>query len=148
MTATDNSQLAKEPEPAARVAVADVLALMAGMREHGVAYIEMPGVLRMGVSPEPKTPAARHAQPNPTPEEAIRRMTAQRESLARQRRDEAEARKARLAVTSTGGIVASNGRTLDTLADQLASEAAASLQRPIHDPPEGTPATGDETALE
>lgn len=117
--------MSNESSEKAYYSVADLTSLMQAMTQNRVAFIEVPGVLRMGLLPDQKgSQSAPRAEI--TPEQAMRQMQRQQEEARRQRLERDQERTARLAATA-GGISASGGKSIANLADDLAKEAAKGL---------------------
>jgi hypothetical protein len=124
---------------------------MEQMHAHRIAFVEMPGVLRVGLLPDSKQQPQRPVEPGPqlNADEAMRRVEMARQAQAQRRLESRAERGARSTVRRTGGLHGAQGGSLDALADTLAKEAGASLapsRRPpttiLHEEPE--PDTGDD----
>ena len=156
--ATVQSQVADNDRPEAQspvvVTIDDVLLLMEVMHANRIAFVEMPGVLRLGTLPDGKSQSAaarieQSAQPAPNAEEAMRRMELSRKAQAARREEVQASRRSRSTVGRVGGIQVQQGGGLDQLADDLAKAAGAPIAS-AHRPPttilneEPEPATGDD----
>jgi hypothetical protein len=157
--ATVQTQVAENDRPASPqspvvVTVDDVLLLMEQMHAHRIAFVELPGVMRIGLLPDGKSTAPKIEQPaqSPNAEEAMRRMELARRAQAARREEVSAGRRARSTVGRVGGIQVQQGGGLDQLADDLAKAAGAPIagaHRPPTTIPTSTgPDTGDETSFE